>query len=281
MGRGPRLGRKNKILPLVLMLAILFMRSDAQTSEIENLFRTLETTKNAHATTGAVDQAEPVLERLAHASDQTVAAALPVILRETSNPSVAVRRVAAMALYVITTRPDGQKVLAAQTATFTALLTDPDIPIRRVTAMAIDDLRPHAASPLVPVLNAYLAREDAVSTIGAGLAGMLMRAAPNDAATTNAVVRFMRRRDQTSATRASMLISISVVRSDNPEVAREVAAYATDPDEQVSVDAIQTLQAMGKSAILNNEQPLSRIAADTSRSPSVRTAATKALSTVR
>jgi hypothetical protein len=203
-----------------------------------------------------------------------------VILQATGNSHVSVRRVAAMALYQITTRPDGQTLLSTETATLAALLIDPDIPIRRVTGLALDNLHLDANSPLVPVLESYLAREDAVSTIGAGVAGLLMKAAPNDAASTSAVVQFMRRKDQTSVSRDSLLISIQVAKSNNRKIGKEVAGYADDPDEQTSVHAIETLQAMGKSAILDNQQSLSRIAADISRTPGVRTAATKALSTV-
>ncbi len=69
--------------------------------------------------------------------------------------------------------------------------------------------------------------------------------------------------------------------SQNREIGKEVAAYADDPSEETSIHAIETLQRMGRSIILDSQQTLSRIAADTGRAPSVRTAATKALSAVR
>jgi hypothetical protein len=147
--------------------------------------------------------------------------------------------------------------------------------------MAIANLRPDANSPLVPALEAYLAREDAVSTIGAGVATVLMQAAPDDADSTNAVVQFMRRKDQTSASRSVLLTAIkNVARSHSRDIGKQVASYADDPDEQTSVLAIGTLQSMGKNVVLDNQQSLSRIAADTRRTPGVRAAATKALSAV-
>lgn len=98
---------------------------------------------------------------------------------------------------------------------------------------------------------------------------------------TNAVVQFMRRKDQTSASRDDLLNAIrNVAKSHSREIGKKVARYADDPDEQTSVLAIQTLQSMGKDAVLDSQQSLSRIARDTSRDPSVRTAATKALSAV-
>ncbi|MEG9436896.1 hypothetical protein JAO29_12065 [Edaphobacter sp. HDX4] len=267
------------IFTLFMMLTVAVTQMPAQTNEIENLFRDLRAKAAAGITN--TDEADPVLDRFAQASRETVAGDLPVILNATSDPHASVRGIAALALWKITTRPDGQALLSAQTATFTALLTDPDIPIRRITGLAIDNLRLDANSPLVPVLQNYLAREDAVSTIGAGVATLLIKAAPNDANSTNAVVQFMRRTDQTSASRSTLLNAIAhVARSHNRAIGKEVARYADDPDEQTSSLAIETLQSMGKDVVLDNQQSLSRIAADTGRTPSVRAAATKALSAV-
>jgi hypothetical protein len=263
------------------MLTLLIPWSFAQTDEMGNLFRDFEA-RDAEGTPRDVAEADPALEHLALASRESIVEVLPVILREASNPRRSVRRLAAMALYQITTRPDGQTLLSTETAILTALLIDGDIPIRRVTSLAINNLRIDANSPLVPALESYLAREDAVSTIGAGVATLLMEAAPNDAVSTNAVVQFMRRGDQSSASRDVLLNAIRYpAHSHNREIGKEVAVYADDPDERTSVHAIETLQAMGKSAILDNQQSLSRIASDISRTPGVRTAATKALSVIR
>jgi hypothetical protein len=272
---------KKRIIGILLMtLTSVIARSFAQTDNMAGLFSDFE----ARASSGTprdVAEATPALEQLPKDTREGITEVLPVILNETTNPYLSVRRLAASALYQITTRPDGQELLSEQTATFTALLVDSDIPIRRITALALANLRPDASSPLVPTLESYLAREDAVSTIGAGVAGLLMKAAPDDAASTNAIVQFMRRKDQTPASRSSLLISIRVAKSRSLEISKEVAAYATDSDEPTSVAAIETLQGMGQSAILDNQQALSRIAADTSRTPRVRTAATKALSAIR
>jgi hypothetical protein len=272
--------KKQAIGILLMMLTVAITRSYAQTSEIEDLFRNFEA-RAAAGTPGTVDEAEPVLDRFTKGSRESVAGALPLILHSASNPHLSVRRVAAMALWEITTRPDGQALLSTETATFTALLADPDIPIRRISMLAVATLQPKASSPLIPVLEAYLARQDAVLTIGAGAATVLMVAAPNDTDSTNAVVQYMRRQDQTSASRDILMDAITnVAKTRSREIGKEVAAYADDSNEQTSVHAIKTLQSMGKDVVLDNQQSLSRIAADTRRTPNVRTAATKALSAV-
>ncbi|MDQ2833872.1 MAG: HEAT repeat domain-containing protein [Acidobacteriota bacterium] len=276
--------KKKAIGISLIMLVVAVTRADAQTSEISNLFRNLEA-RPVGGKPGTVDEAEPVLERLTLASRESVAGDLPAILHAANDPHVSVRRVAASALYEITTRSDGPGLLSTETATFDALLTDIDIPIRRITIMSIGTLRPNANSPLVPVLEAFLPREDAVSTIGPAVAPVLMEAAPTKLDATNAVAQYMRRKDQTSETRDSLLNSIQLVKGSHHEIgaelAKEVMAYADDPNEQTSVHAIGTLQSLGKDAILDSQQSLSRIAADTTRAPSVRTAATKALSVVQ
>ncbi len=268
---------------LLFVLLIIWMaattRAHAQNNEIENLFHDLEAMDAG--TQAPFDKADPILKRLVQSSRENVAAALPLILHATSDPHLSVRRVAADALYqIITTRPDGQALLSPETSTFAALLVDPDIPIRRITGMAIQGLHPDASSPLLPVLEAYLAREDAVSTIGAGVAGVLMQAAPSKADSTSAIVQFMRRQDQTSKSRNDILQSIQVARPDNRDIGKEVAAYAGDPDDQTSIHAIETLQWMGKNVVLDNQASLLRVAADNRRAPGVRAAATKALSAV-
>ena len=261
---------------LVVILAVAASQSFAQANDIETLFRDLEGT--AAGTPDTFDRADPVFKQLVQSSRENVVAALPPIIQATSNPHLSIRRIAAMALYEITTRPDGQALLSSATPTFTALLVDPDMPIRRISVLAVATLRPNASAPIVPFLVTYLARQDAVSTIGAAVATVLMEAAPNNADSTNAVVQYMRRKDQTSVTRNDLLNAITfVAKSHNREIGKEVASYADDPDEQTSVLAIGTLQHMGTSNILKNQESLSRIAADTRRAPSVRAAAAKAL----
>jgi hypothetical protein len=276
--------KKQVIGILLVMLTVATTRSFAQTNDMGSLFRDFK----AKATAGTprdVAEADPALERLAQASKENITEVLPVILHETSNPQLSVRRLASSALYQITTRPDGQALLSTETATFTALLIDTDIPIRRITILSIYTLRPNASSPLVPVLEAFLTREDAVSTVGEVVAPVLMEAAPNKVDATTAVAQYMRRKDQTSETRDSLLNSIRIVKSNHreigAEIAKEVTAYADDANEQTSVHAIETLQLMGRDAVLDNQQSLSRIAADTRRTPSVRAAATTALANTR
>jgi len=278
--------KKKAIGILLIMLMAAITRANAQTREIQNLFGDLEEkTERAESEKTNTDEADPVLEQFIKGSRESVVGTLPLILHETRNPHVSVRRIAALALYEITTRPDGQSLLSTETATFNALLTDTDIPIRRITILSIYTLRPNDSSPLVPVLEAFLTREDAVSTVGGVVAPVLMEAAPNKVDATNAVAQYMRRKDQTSETRDSLLNSIQIVKSNHreigAEIAKEVTAYADDPNEQTSVHAIGTLQGLGKDAVMDNQQSLSRIAADTSRTPNVRAAATKALSAVQ
>lgn len=267
------------LFPLLLLWTAIAPLADAQTSDIKKMFHDLEA--KAPSGAAALDEADPVLERLSQASKESVSADLPLILREAGNPHYSVRRVAISALFAITMRPDGRALLSRETTTFAMLLTDRDIPIKRMTGLAINNLQLGASSPLVPVLEAYLAREDAVSTIGAGVAGLLMQAAPLRADSTSAVVQFMKRQDQTTRSRLDTLQSIQVAKSSNREIGKEVAAYADDIDEDIGIRAIQVLQGMGKSIVHDNQQSLSRIAADTGKPAGVRAIATKALSAVQ
>lgn len=60
-----------------------------------------------------------------------------------------------------------------------------------------------------------------------------MKAAPNDADSTNAVVQFMRRKDQTSASQDILLDAITnIARSHSRKIGKEVTGYADDPNEQ-------------------------------------------------
>ena len=265
------------MLFMLIFLMAAMPRAHAQASDIRNLFRELESVDAG--TQETFDKADPVLARLVRSSRESVLESLPVILQATRDSHLSVRRVAAMALYEISERSDGQSLLSTQTDTFETLLVDPDLPIRRVSMLAVATLRPDANSPIMPFLRKYLAREDAVSTIGAFVATVLMEAVPNDTDSTTAVALFMHRADQTSESKEALMNAIVFrAKSHNRKIAKEVAAYAGSPNEEESVQAIQTLQAMGSNAVSDNQQVLSRIAADTSRSSSVRTAAAKVLS---
>lgn len=269
---------KKTIGAFLLAFAIVTPRSFAQDDDIRKVFSDFAA-RAADGKPRDVADADPALQRLSQLDRQGITEVLPVILQETSNRQLSVRRLAASALYQITTRPDGQGLLSTETPAFAALLVDPDIPIRRITGLAIANLRPDANSQLVPVLESYLARQDAVTTIGPGVATILMKVAPDDVNSTDSVVDFMRRPDQTSTSRSILLTAIkNVAKSHNREIGKEVAAYADDPDEQTSSLAIATLQSMGKDVVLDNRQSLSRIAADNSRPPTVRDAAKRAIS---
>jgi len=139
-------------------------------------------------------------------------------------------------------------------------------------------LKLDASSPLVLRMEDDLSREDAVSTIGGGIAGILMRAFPDDAASTDAIVRYMGRKDHTVQSKSDMLQSIRVAGSHNRDIGKAVAAWAQGPDEAIDVDAISTLLGMGDAVVSDNQQILSTIAVDPAQSPRVRDAATKALS---
>jgi hypothetical protein len=268
---------KKIISVCLLTFASVAPRAFAQNNDIRDVFRDFEASA-ASGTHRNVAEADQALQRLAQLNRKSITEVLPSILDETNNPQLSIRRLASSALYQITTRPDGQEVLSKENATFAKLLTDTDIPIRRIILLAIANLQPDESSSLVPVLKNYLVREDAVSTIGAGAATVLMKAAPNDAESTNAVAQYMRRKDQTSASRDILLDAIvNVAKSHNREIGKEVAGYADDPSEQTSVKAIGALQVMGKDVVLDSQQSLSRIGADTSRTPNVRAAARRAL----
>jgi hypothetical protein len=90
--------KKQVIGILLVMMTGAITQTYAQNNEIQNLFRDLEA-RPAGGTPGTVDEAEPILERLALVSRESVAGALPVILHAASDPHVSVRRVAASALY--------------------------------------------------------------------------------------------------------------------------------------------------------------------------------------
>ena len=130
------MSKKQLIGISLMMLTTAITRASAQTNEIENLLHDFEA-RAAAGTPGTGEEAELALERFALASKESVAGALPVILNSANDPHVSVRRVAAMALYEITNRPEGQALLLTETATFGALLVDQDIPIRRVTILAV------------------------------------------------------------------------------------------------------------------------------------------------
>ena len=254
-------------------------RAHNQDNELISLIHDFEA-KASKGTPRPYEDADPVIERFEKADKQSVQDALPEILRAGTSPYKSVRSISATTLFEISMRPEGRTLLLPQTATLAAFLIDPDTPIRRVTGLALANLRLDQTSPLVSDLEAFLSREDAVTTIGAGVAGLLMQAAPDDAASTTAIVHYMERSDQTLASRRDLLQSVRVARSHNREIGSEVAAYAETSDEGLNVDAIETLGAMGAAVVSDHRQWLLDVAADDHRGSAMRSAAKNVLASV-
>lgn len=256
-----------------------FMAFSAQPAQKNEMARYLSSAEAA-ARRGmpvSFDDAQPTLERFGKADDQSVINALPAITAASVNPDVTVRRLAASALYMAA-RTDRRELLDSGTTALTALIIDPDIPVRRMTAIALTNLPLRQNSAIIPRLRDFLSRKDAVNEVGAGYAGLLLRAAPNDALSINAIVLYMQRNDQTIDSRALMLQSIRVAQSHDQSVGRVVAAYSDDANEHLAIDAIQTLQAMGSAVLEANSLHLLRLSTDPNLGPDVRQAAVSALS---
>lgn len=254
--------------------------TNGQKNELISLIHDFEAKASA-GTPRQYEDAGPVIERFEKADKQSVQDALPEIVRAGESPYKSVRSISATTLFEISMRPEGRVLLLPQTAVLAALLVDPDTPIRRITGLTLANLRLDQTSPLIGDLEAFLSREDAVTTIGAGVAGLLMQAAPGDAASTTAIVHYMERSDHTLQSRRDLLQSIRVARSHNREIGRNVAAYAESPDEGLEVDAVQTLAAMGSAVVSDHRQWLTDVAADERRGPAMRSAASSALASVR
>ena len=268
---------KTQIRVKMISLVLATMRAQSPSKEIIETFRDLSN-KAAAGTPRDLENALPVCDHLQQGSNDFVTRSLPTVFSGVKSPYVTVRSLAMICLLTTSVRPDGQLLLSSNTDTFASTLVDTDIPNRRLTLMIIDNLRPDRTSPLVPSMEAFLSREDAVETIGGGVAGILLRAAPDDAASIDAVVRFMKRKDQTLESRESVLQSIRLVRTQNREIGKAVASYADSPDNITSRQALETLQGMGKTVLSDNQALLQKVAADSSRDPKVRTAAKNALS---
>ena len=268
---------KIKTLVPIMLIAFTSLSGYSQSNEINILLQDFETKATA-GTPRSPEEAEPVLERVAEDKKEDVVQALPSVFSATTSPHVSVRRVAVSFLFAIVLRPDGYALLSEHTDIFAATLVDPDIPIRRMTGLIFQSLRLGPTSPLVANLREFLSREDAVTTIGGGVAGLLMQADPHSDATTAAVLQFMNRKDHTQESRADVLQSVRVARTQNREIGKAVASYADRPDNITSRQALETLQGMGKAVLSDNQALLLKVAADDSRDPSVRAAARQALS---
>ena len=279
---------------MIRLLAILLAtfaagatQAQGRTNEVVDLLKDFEA-KAAAGTPRALDnETDDSLERLGKASRSTVLEALPAITRATTSSYVPVRRLAVMDLFGISMRSDARTLLTPETSAVIPLLTDDDLPVRRVALIVADHLRPYTDSPLVPALREFLSREDAVSTIGSGVFWTLLEGAPDDAVSTRALVAYMARKDQTSASRDELLGGIGHVVaqntaaahsvSENLDIGRAMMPYANDPSERVSLEALQLLRSMSASVRSDNQRFLVQVAADARRSPGVRAAAAKAL----
>lgn len=225
----------------------------------------------------SVDDASPTLEQLGRMTYEDTTIALAQLLRFASDPVVLVRRFVGIGLYQTAKRPDSKDLLVAATPVIANLLVDADVPTRRITVLAIYSIRPSVSSPLTSVLINFLDRPDAVATIGAAVAGLLMEDSSDEPFVTTALSKYMERHDQTSASRDQLLQDLTISKRHDTALGHEAALYLNDPSDQTSVLAAGTLRSMGRDVISENSQKLASVANDPARNETLRSAARQAL----
>lgn len=106
----------------------------------------------------SLNDADPVLQRFETVDAKVAQQALPELVKNVASPYPSVRGLVSMALLAISMRPDSAVVLSSTGTNFIPLLSDQEIPVRRVTAIAFDNMILKSSSYLLPSIQSYLMR---------------------------------------------------------------------------------------------------------------------------
>lgn len=160
------------------------------------------------------------------------------------------RACAALLLMYISWRPDGAELLASQMGRLTSMLNEPSHLRSSPAAQAFQHIGITRSTVVAPILEAALKQPEVnnATSVGPGIAVILLRMVPHDDEATQDIVEYMRRADLTDNQLISTIVGIesSPVKPDS--LIGEVVRCLDRPDEHVKIRALMTIYQSSPSA---------------------------------
>ena len=173
-------------------------------------------------------------------------------------------------------KPDIAKALTPFIPQLAAHLTSEESPENRLLAVAIlGGFMPNPPAAVYSPLIAYLKRDDAISPVGLSVVTDLMQFSPVTEDTAAAVIRYLRRSDQTSDSRSNLVDMIAANANQSQAVNKALVDYLNSDDNGLRARVILSLPQMDLSAdvFADTKSRIDRIVSDPNENLQVVTAA--------
>jgi len=269
--------KRMKLFRLALATAVampLLCLSPADSPDPGQFFKTLSAHDPAQPYP-SYDRLLQVVDQIQAMAETTLTAALPDLFAALQSPDDAIAVDAAFALTAVAGRPDSNELLRSHLSEINALLGRSDRRLKATVPTVFLRMQP-APREAVPRLANFLTRNDQSSDAKPDAVFALIKLAPNDPAAIAAIRHFIglpldrqTRIDTINALGSSHLTDGGLL----DLLARQLA----DPDQNVRLAAIQTMNRIGRPAVQHASAALTRLANDPAESLQIRQQAQHAL----
>ena len=146
---------------------------------------------------------------------------------------------------------------------------------RLLVATILGGFTPHPPAAVYPPLLDYLKRDDGTGPVGVAVVGDLLQIAPLTTDTTSAIIRYVRRSDQTSDSRSSLIDMIASTTNQSQAVNKALLLYLDSDDDSVRARVILSLPQLdlAPEVLADTRAQIDRIVNDSNENLQVVTAA--------
>lgn len=136
---------------------------------------------------------------------------------------------------------DVGKALAGMIPAIAARLTDDDPENRALAATVLGGFAPDPPAAVFPPLLAYLKRDDAIGAVGLAVIGDLLQFGTVNDETAAAIGKYLRREDQTSASKTELVEAIAAKPIQSQAVNKALLSYLDSDDASLRARVILSL----------------------------------------
>jgi hypothetical protein len=173
-------------------------------------------------------------------------------------------------------KPEVAKVLAPYIPQIAAHLTSDDgLPNRLLVATLLGGFTPDPPAAVYTPLLAFLKRDDAPGPVGLAVVSDLLQIGPISDSTADELSRFLRRRDQTSDSRANLADLLGTSRNQSQALNKALLGYLDSDDNSLRARVILTLPQLDLAAdvFADAKSRVEQLAANSNENPQVIAAA--------
>ena len=145
-------------------------------------------------------------------------------------------------------KSDVGKVLVPLVPAIAKELIEDDPENRLLAANALGGFTPDPPSSVYPALMAFLKRDDAIGPVGLAVVSDLLQSGPLSDDKADAIVRYLRRPDQTPDSQANLVEAIAAKPNQNRIVDKAVVGYMDGDDASLRARVILSLPALDLTA---------------------------------